>query len=99
MQKRSHRDTVVGYVAFVVTIAIDSDMGAVERFTKKYKIGFPVIYDGAGDLRRTFQVGGIPTTVILDARGVVVRRITGPRSWDDAAFMSWLSKLAGTSLE
>lgn len=83
----------------VVSIAIDSDRGTVERFTKKYKIGFPVIHDAAGDLRKTFQVVGIPTTVVLDARGVVARRITGPRSWDDPAFMSWLSKLSAADGE
>ena len=83
----------------IVTIAINSDRGAVDRFTMKHKIDFPVIHDAAGNLRKTFQVGGIPTTVVLDTRGVVVRRITGPRSWDDPAFMSWLSKLAASGVE
>jgi len=83
----------------VVTIAINSERDAVERFSKKYKIGFPVIHDAAGDLRETFQVVGIPTTLLLDARGVVARRITGPRSWDDPDFMTWLSKLAASGVE
>jgi thiol-disulfide isomerase/thioredoxin len=83
----------------IVTIAINSDRDAVERFSKEYKIGFPVIHDSGGDLRETFQVVGIPTTLVLDARGVVARRITGPRSWDDPDFVLWLSKLAASGVE
>ncbi|MFQ5456957.1 MAG: TlpA family protein disulfide reductase [Myxococcota bacterium] len=79
----------------ILTIAIDSNGEDVARFADKHDVRFPIIHDKDGSLGATFQIAGIPTTILLDPRGLVVSRIVGPRAWDHPDFLAWISKLAG----
>jgi peroxiredoxin len=46
-------------------------------YRDKYKPGIPLTLDESGALFRTFRVNGVPTLLIVDAKGKVVRRIEG----------------------
>jgi peroxiredoxin len=78
----------------VLTIAVDAREEDVRRFVDKYGVQFPVIHDDRGDLGAKFQISGIPTTLLLDNRGVIVSRIVGPRDWSRDEFVSWMAMLA-----
>lgn len=47
-------------------------------FADSLQIRFPIWIDGAQRYGRTYAALGLPTTVILDANGVVVRGFDGP---------------------
>ena len=78
----------------VLTIAVDAREADVRSFIDKNGVQFPVIHDDDGDLGARFQISGIPTTLLLDHRGVIVSRIVGPRDWGREEFVSWMARLA-----
>jgi len=52
-------------------------------FAESLQIHFPIWVDGAERYGRLYSALGLPTTVILDRRGIVVRGIDGPLTFDE----------------
>jgi thiol-disulfide isomerase/thioredoxin len=47
----------------------------LRKYRKDYKIGIPLILDESGALFRTFRVVDVPTILVADAQGKLIRRI------------------------
>jgi cytochrome c biogenesis protein CcmG/thiol:disulfide interchange protein DsbE len=82
--------------AAILTVAGDSGEQEVRRFVRALRMQVPVILDADGAISNKFRIAGIPTTLVLDPRGVVVKRVLGPRAWDDPQFVTWLDRLGGS---
>ncbi|MEE4274791.1 MAG: TlpA disulfide reductase family protein [Thermoleophilia bacterium] len=67
----SHPDVAV--VGVATSDARDDAVGFVEQ----YGIGFPVVFDAAGELGAAWDIEYLPTTLFLDAEGREVERIVG----------------------
>ncbi len=52
-------------------------------FAASLGIRFPIWIDGAQQYGRTYNALGLPTTVILDRQGVVIRAFDGPLTLDE----------------
>jgi thiol-disulfide isomerase/thioredoxin len=69
------------------------DVGA---FMKTNKLSFPAALDSSGDINARYGVRAIPTTVIIDRKGMIIARITGSLNWDSpkitAAFETLLAQ-------
>jgi len=52
-------------------INLDEPEGTVKEFMEKNKLTFPVLLDKGGKAARQYQVRAIPTTYIVDRKGVV----------------------------
>lgn len=69
----------------VAVLPLSSDRGgaaAVERFFRTHEIaGLPVLLDPGGDAARAWGARGIPTTVIIDRRGMERARLEGSADW------------------
>lgn len=48
------------------------------RFLHEHGWHFPVLRDGSGQAGQAYRIAGLPTTFILDARGRITKKITGP---------------------
>ncbi len=48
------------------------------RFLRQHGWHFPVLRDGSGQAGQAYRIVGLPTTFIVDARGRITKRITGP---------------------
>ncbi len=57
----------------------DSHADAV-AFVRRHHWTFTNLEDDSGDTGRRYGLVGLPTTVILDARGRIVKRLTGPQT-------------------
>jgi thiol-disulfide isomerase/thioredoxin len=56
----------------VYAISFDEDRAAVEEFVARTPVGFPVLWDkGGATLAERLELTRLPTTMILDAAGVV----------------------------
>lgn len=56
----------------VYAISFDEDRAAVEEFVARTPVAFPVLWDkGGATLAEPLELTRLPTTVILDAAGVV----------------------------
>ena len=52
----------------------------VEAFAKEFEVEFPVALDGRGRSRRNYRLVALPTTVFVDAQGVMRTIHSGPIS-------------------
>lgn len=56
----------------VVGVALDQDVSTVKEFAKQYKINYTVPHDPkAQKVSESYKVRGIPTTYIIDKKGVI----------------------------
>jgi len=52
------------------------------EFAQALQIGFPIWIDSSQRYGRTYAALGLPTTVIVDRRGIVVKGFDGPLTYD-----------------
>ena len=71
----------------VALLGVDEreDAATVLQFASEFGLTYPLLLDRNGDASMLYQVLGIPTTVILDANGVVRARHVGPLTEDQLA--------------
>jgi thiol-disulfide isomerase/thioredoxin len=61
----------------VIAVDVDSDRADADRFLAQFHPDFAVRFDPGGALAQRFNVMGMPTSVIIDRRGVVRYRHIG----------------------
>jgi hypothetical protein len=70
-------------------LGIASGLWANSEDLRKYrtenKVPIPLTLDASGDVFRAFRVNEVPTVLIADAGGRIVRRIEGSAAQDAAA--------------
>lgn len=69
--------TYVGDGLHMMGVCVDEDALAGRRFWASAQPRFPVAWDAAGRVRNRFNVGSLPTTILLDAEGFLVQRNEG----------------------
>jgi peroxiredoxin len=55
----------------VLAVNVQETMKHVQPFAEEFQMTMPVVLDANGELRRGYQVRGMPTSVFIDARGKV----------------------------
>jgi thiol-disulfide isomerase/thioredoxin len=84
--------------AKIAVLPLSSDRAgaaAVRKFYEEKGItGLPVLLDPKGDAARAFGSRGIPTTVLIDARGRERARLEGGADWADPAAVAAVKELA-----
>ncbi|MDR4889507.1 redoxin domain-containing protein [Fredinandcohnia sp. QZ13] len=50
----------------------------VAKFVDEYELTFPVMLDEKGDIGQTYQAYAIPTSYLIDSKGVVRKKVVGP---------------------
>ncbi len=84
--------------ANVRVLPLSSDRGgvaAVEKyFTEKEIVGLPVLLDPRGAAARAFGARGIPTTVLIDAKGRERGRLEGAADWASPEAVAAVKALA-----
>lgn len=74
-------------------IAMRDELPAIERFISKVPVNFPVLMDQDGEVAAQWGVIGIPTTFILDTKGLAVYKASGIREWDSDTIVSKIMQL------
>jgi cytochrome c biogenesis protein CcmG, thiol:disulfide interchange protein DsbE len=77
----------------VVAMNLDQHRPDAERFLARFHPNFDVRFDPQGEAAERFKVQGMPTSVIIDRRGVVRFTHIGFRPVDRAIFESELREL------
>lgn len=68
----------------VLAVNAGQDKATVEAFMKKLGVGYPAAMDESSKIARSYGVVGLPTTFLIDGRGVVRGKIVGEA--DEAMF-------------
>jgi peroxiredoxin len=66
----------------MVAVNLQESDTTVLKFFKEYKLTFTTLLDSTGEVGAAFGIRGIPTTFILDKKGIIIGRALGPREWD-----------------
>jgi thiol-disulfide isomerase/thioredoxin len=61
----------------VVTINLDQQSADMEDFLKKIPAGFDIYHDPDGKIAEKFQLQGMPTSFLINARGKLVKKHIG----------------------
>lgn len=69
----------------VIGISVGELSSTVTDYAARYQLGYTVLVDVNSDLFRAAGAGGIPTKLVLDADGRVLRVVTGPLTRESAA--------------
>lgn len=70
---------LAGHVGVVAVDWNDGRSGALS-FLRRFGWTMPVLEDPNGLVGDRYGLAGLPTTFVLDARGRIVRRLTGPQT-------------------
>ncbi|WP_225218926.1 TlpA disulfide reductase family protein [Fictibacillus norfolkensis] len=57
---------------------MERDQSKIKTFVDDYGLTFPIPLDESGDIGVTFEGFSIPTTYMIDTKGVIQKRIVGP---------------------
>lgn len=72
---------ISGHGATVIGLAIDSGTpAAVRAWTRAHGMSYPIWIGDTGTAVRYYQTMGFPTTLLVDADGVIRRRYLGPQT-------------------
>lgn len=70
-----------GIVVFGVNLtSSEAQPENIARFIDEFGITFPVVLDEENNVADWYQVVSIPTSYMIDSRGVIQQKITGPMS-------------------
>jgi hypothetical protein len=63
-------------------VAVDWSDGrrSALSFLRRFGWTMPVLEDSSGLVGDSYGLDGLPTTFVLDARGRILKRLTGPQS-------------------
>jgi cytochrome c biogenesis protein CcmG, thiol:disulfide interchange protein DsbE len=78
-----YRDS--GLVILAVNLTDQEALGDVRKFVAAYQLPFPVPLDRKGRVRRKYRLRGVPTSVFVDAHGIVRAMHPGPIDPDTLA--------------
>jgi peroxiredoxin len=69
----------------MVAVSVDTDRGAVKPFLARHAFAFRVALDPTMGLANTYGVRALPSSFIVDRKGMLAALAIGPRHWDSDA--------------
>ncbi|MEW6374685.1 MAG: TlpA disulfide reductase family protein [Thermodesulfobacteriota bacterium] len=77
-----------------LTISVDyAGLKPVKEFIEKNRYTFPVLLDPKYEALDLYEVKGIPTTILIDKKGILIGKAIGPRNWRSQEVISLLNLL------
>lgn len=81
-----------------VILAVNTERtsaSTVSSFTEKYGMSFPILLNPQADVANNYWIRAIPTSFLLDKKGVIRWKIVGGREWDDSGVLNRVDQLLG----
>ncbi len=77
-------------------IGVNIDPGgstSVEDYVKKHSLSFPMLRDTEKKVMRAYRANFLPSTFLLDKKGIVVDKVVGLRHWNSPEYQGLIEKL------
>ncbi len=81
-----------------VAVSIREAASAAAAFGQQLGLTFPLLVDADGEVTRSYNAWGHPTTVVIGADGKLIGRIPGERDWEGGPakqLVGWLLEKKG----
>jgi peroxiredoxin len=79
----------------VIGINVDRDLAKARAFSSELKLSFPVLHDAAHGLAERFDPPRMPSSFMIDRKGVVRYVHEGFRAGDEAEIEKHIKQLLG----
>jgi thiol-disulfide isomerase/thioredoxin len=79
----------------IIGISTDDDAGAAAAYLRQSNVTFDNYLDRNLVLENMLGANTIPLTILIDARGRVLRKIRGSRQWDSLESLDLIAKTFG----
>jgi len=70
----------------ILGINVGENWDVIAPFLSPFNIEFPILLDTDSSELTTWKAIGLPTSFVVDGKGMVTHRFTGGRDWDDPVF-------------
>jgi peroxiredoxin len=78
----------------ILAVSLDrTSTSGVASFVANSRMSFPVLVDPSGKVGRDYWARAIPSSFLLDKKGVIRWVVRGAREWDDAFALSKIDEL------
>lgn len=81
----------------VIPVAVEPDAKTVAQFLTDNHLPFESLFDPTGEFASMFNVEVLPTTIILDRRGLIVNMKVGKTEWDSPQFVAEMTQRAAAN--
>jgi cytochrome c biogenesis protein CcmG/thiol:disulfide interchange protein DsbE len=79
-------------------VAVNSERASTSQiasFADANRMSFPILLNPQGDVSSNYWVRAIPTSFLLDKKGVIKWKIVGGREWDGSNVLTTIDQLLG----
>ena len=78
----------------ILAVSVDRTSSArVASFAERFQMNFPVLLNPRGDVANKYWARSIPSTFLVDKKGVIRWKVVGTREWDDAQALAKIDPL------
>ncbi len=82
----------------ILAVSIDLEEDApIQEFIEDFGFTFPVLLDEDFSVNDQYRVRVVPTSVVVDRKGVITHRLLGAKDWNAKASKQFLEKLISSS--
>ena len=74
----------------MLAILNNDDPALADSFAAKLGLTMPILDDQANTVGPKYGLTGVPETFIVNKKGKIVRKYTGPEYWSDKRFVDML---------
>jgi peroxiredoxin len=78
----------------VVTVDLKEPTATTAAYRRENHLTYPILADISGRVGRSFGIFAIPTTYIVNRKGLLIGRVMGPREWTGKSGRALLNALA-----
>jgi peroxiredoxin len=78
----------------ILAVSVDKTAPSkVASFAAQYRMSFPVLLDPRGEVANRYWARAIPSSFLVDRKGVIRWTVRGTREWDDAQALAKIDQL------
>jgi len=73
---------------------VESDArNSIKDFTRQIPLSFPILLDQDHRASSRYRISGIPTTFLINPKGVIVKKVVGGSDWNAPEVAATLTSL------
>lgn len=87
----------------ILAVSIDAPIGQLDLFggvgrdpwayADSLSLTFPILHDPSGAVAQAFRITGVPESFVINRSGTIIRKVSGPTTWDDPEYLSLVRRL------
>jgi peroxiredoxin len=77
----------------ILSVSIDKSDSKLKSYMKKHPAEFIVLSDAEGESSKSYEIAGLPTTYLIDDKGIIRHKFVGYRKWTSTSSKRIIDRL------